>query len=259
MSASLVDLFREEEQEYLQESCPQSRRPNISQLERWMSLGIGGAMVLAGLSRGKMGGLLASAIGGAMVYRGATGHCYGYEALGIDTAEHNPATAVPAQQGIKIERTIGIRKSPAELFQFWRNFENLPSIMRHLKTVRVESPTRSHWVAEGIAGKTVEWDAEIINERENEMIAWKSLPGGDIETAGSVHFKGGSADRGTSVTVSMKYNPPGGKLTTTIVEWLGMGAEQKIAEDLRRFKQLMEVGEIARTDGQSRGSCRPSP
>src|SRR5438552_12278155 len=106
--------------------------------------------------------------------------------------------------------------------------------MRHLKNVQTLDNQRSHWVAEGALGKDVEWDAEIINERENEMLAWRSLPGGDIDTAGSVHFKPLGHDRGTQVTISMKYNPPAGRLGEALAELLGDGLEEKLDEDLRR-------------------------
>jgi uncharacterized membrane protein len=253
-NVTIADFFREEEEAYLSQVGSRLAPPqNISQAERWASIGIGTAFVLAGLARGRLCGLLACVTGGAILHRGMSGHCYGYEVLGIDTAEHNESTAVPAHLGLKLEKTISVHRPADELFHFWRNFENLPRIMRHLKRVEVVSNNRSRWVAEGISGRTLEWDAEIINERENELIAWKSLPGGEVDTAGSVHFKSLPNGRGTAVTVSMKYNPPGGKLAATIAGWLGLGAEQMVVEDLRRFKQLMEAGEIPTTVGQPHG------
>src|SRR5690606_8464855 len=117
----------------------------------------------------------------ALLYRGVTGHCHSYEMLGIDTSEHKATTGVPAQYGIRVEETITINRSPEHLFGFWRDVENLAQVMQHLKRVDAIDAHRSHWVAEGPLGIQVEWDAEIFNERSGELIAWRSLPGGDIQ------------------------------------------------------------------------------
>ena len=226
---------------------------NISRTERWLSAGAGATMVLYGLSHGRMGGLLAALIGGSLVYRGVRGRCECYAALGINTAEHNDATAVPAQEGYKVEKAIVINRPPRELYAFWREFENLPRVMGHLKSVESHDRQRSHWVAEGALGKDVEWDAEIINERENEMIAWRSLPEGDIETAGSVHFNGRDQDRATELVVSLKYNPPAGKLGAQVASLFGCGLENKITEDLARFKETMESGHASGVGAPSGG------
>jgi uncharacterized membrane protein len=164
-----------------------------------------------------------------------------YQSLGVNTAEHNPATAVPAQQGFKVERTITVNRSPEELYKFWRRLENLPQVMQHLKYVETTDHEHSHWKAEGAFGSDVEWDAEILNERENEMIAWRSLPGGDVDTAGSIHFRP-IGNKGTEVTLSMKYNPPAGKVGAHIASLFGEGLEEKLDEDLCRFKEVMETG-----------------
>jgi uncharacterized membrane protein len=193
-----------------------------------------------GLSRGRWDGLLLSALGAGLVWRGYTGHCGCYAALGIDTAQHGPAVGVPAQQGQKVEQTITVRRSPARLYEFWRQLDNLPQIMSHLKQVKVIDSQRSHWVAAGPLGQELAWDAEIWNERPSEMIAWRSLPGGDIDTAGSVHFKPSSIPGCTDVTVSMKYNPPAGKVGARLADLLGNGLEQTLVEDLHRFKEELE-------------------
>jgi uncharacterized membrane protein len=190
-------------------------------------------------------GLALSAAGAGLLWRGITGRCQCYAALGINTAEHNPATAIPAKQGYKLERTITVNRPASELYRFWRRLENLPHVMRHLKDVESIDSQRSHWKAEGALGKDVEWDAEILNERENEMIAWRSLPGGDVDTAGSIHFRPLSHNGGTEVTLSMKYNPPAGKVGAQLATLFGEGLEKKLDEDLRRFKQVMETGMAA--------------
>lgn len=212
---------------------------NVHELERLGSIAVGSLLVLAGLSRGRLGGVVMGLIGAGLVQRGVTGHCYGYQALGVDTTERKCSTAVPAQEGVKVEQTIVINRPADQLYSFWRDVENLPRVMRHLDSVEATDRQRSHWIAKGPMGIRVEWDAEVFNERENEMIAWRSLPGGDIETAGSIHFRP-LADQGTVIEVSMKYNPPAGIVGATIASLLGRGLEDEMTEDLRHFKKFME-------------------
>lgn len=220
--------------------CCTAQSKNVGGHERLISAAAGVGLGLAGLTLGKGRGLLLTAMGGGLIYRAVTGHCYTYGILGISTAERNPATAVPAQQGVKVEQSIHVNRPAEELYRFWRNLGNLPEVMRHLKRVDTLDSQRSRWVADGALGKEIAWDAEIINERENDMIAWASLPGSEVETAGSVHFKPRDSGCGTDVVVSIKYNPPGGKLATHVTSWLGAGLAQKLDEDLRHFKQRME-------------------
>jgi uncharacterized membrane protein len=152
-----------------------------------------------------------------------------------------------------VEKAVTINRPAADLYQFWRKLENLPQVMRHLDRVAATDGARSHWVAKGLLGRQVKWDAEIFNDRENEVIAWRSLPGGDVDTAGSVHFKQQDHDRGTIVAVSLKYDPPAGKLGAWAATLFGENPEESIAEDLRAFKQVMEAGEIPSTRGQPSG------
>jgi uncharacterized membrane protein len=154
---------------------------------------------------------------------------------------------------VHIETSIAIDKSAAELYSFWRDFENLPRFMRNLESVTETSELESHWVAKGIAGARVEWDAEIYNEKENELIAWRSLENADVVNAGSVRFQAGPEGHGTYVRVALNYNPPAGKAGATLAQLFGAEPSQLIKEDLRRFKQIMEAGEIASVDGQTSG------
>ncbi|HJT36751.1 MAG TPA: SRPBCC family protein [Pirellulales bacterium] len=230
---------------------------NVGPAERFASLLAGGAMALLGLRRGTLGGLTTALVGGSLVYRGATGHCSGYAALGINTARRrSPQAAVGARQGVKVERDITIFREPAALYSFWRNFENLPRVMSHLDSVRCEDPHRSHWIARGPLGRRVEWDAEVINERENELIAWRSLEGSDIDTAGSIHFAPAPGERGTEVKVVLKYDVPAGKAGAAIAWLCGEAPGQQVQEDLRRFKQIMEAGAVPTIEGQPMGRCR---
>jgi len=219
------------------------------------SLISGGLLGLFGLSRGTLGGLGLAAVGGGLIYRGWTGHCDCFAALGVNTAEkRGPATSVPARQGIKLEKVITIQRPPEQVYAFWRNLENLPRFMRHLKSVWNLGQRRSHWVAEAPLGLSVQWDAEIIQDQPNEMVAWRSLEGSEVDSAGSVHFRRASGGRGTEVRVVLKYDPPAGQLGAAIARLFGENPEQTMREDLRRFKQLLEAGEIPTTQGQP--SCR---
>jgi uncharacterized membrane protein len=231
---------------------------NVGQAERWASAIGGGALALYGLTRGSLGGIALALFGAALVQRGVTGHCNLYEAMGYSTAgdgslRNSENVSVPAGRGIKLEKSVTINRPPEELYRFWRNFENLPRFMNHLESVSETGAGRSHWVAKAPAGSTVEWDAEIYNEKEGEMIAWRTLEGADVASAGSVHFERAPGGRGTLMRVVLKYDPPAGKLGALVARLFGENPEQQIEEDLRRFRQLMETGEIATTEGQPSG------
>jgi uncharacterized membrane protein len=183
---------------------------------------------------------------GELLYRGVTGHSPVYRALNINTAETglSQQVSVAHHQGFKISKSVYINRSPEELFAYWRNFENLPRIMSHLKSVEVQTPTRSHWVAKAPAGLSVEWDAEIINEIPGELIGWRSLEGAQVPNAGSVHFERAFNGQGTVLKVTLKYDPPGGALGMAVAKLFGEEPAVQIADDLRRFKQAIESGEL---------------
>jgi uncharacterized membrane protein len=228
---------------------------NVGETERWASAIGGGALAVYGLTQliknGSWGGAVLALVGGSLVYRGSSGHCAMYQAAGINTAgtdadaKQSPVVSVPADRGIKVEESIVINnRTPAELYRFWRSFENLPRFMNHLDSVTT-SGNRSHWVAKAPAGTSVEWDAEVYNEKEGELIAWRSLEGSDVDNAGSVHFTAAPGGAGTQVRVVLKYDPPAGVVGATIAKLFGEEPSQQIREDLGRFKQLMETGSTA--------------
>jgi uncharacterized membrane protein len=140
-----------------------------------------------------------------------------------------------------------------DLYRFWRNFENLPRFMENLESVAECDDNISHWVARGPGGAKVEWDAEIYNEKEGELIAWRSLPGADITNAGSVHFEEAPGGRGTYVKVILNYNPPGGKAAALFAKLFGKEPGQLVEHNLKRLKQFIETGEIPTTAGQPSG------
>jgi uncharacterized membrane protein len=231
---------------------------NVADVERWASALGGAALTAYGIKqltdRSPAGAALAAA-GTVLIYRGATGHCPAYAAAGINTADGRADTreALSGPRGVNVEEVVTVNRPPAELYRFWRNFEQLPSFMHYLESVTERDQRRSHWVAKGPAGRTVQWDAEIINEIPDELIGWRTLDGSDVISAGSVRFLPARGGRGTEVRVRLQYEPPGGKLGSAVAWLFGKEPSQTIQEDLRRFKQLMEAGEIPTTAGQPEG------
>jgi uncharacterized membrane protein len=187
-----------------------------------------------------------------LVHRALTGHCALYKALGVSTKQHGRAAAVGAGRGVKVVRAVTIQRPAEQLYEFWRNFENLPRIMSHLVAVRNDDG-RTHWIARAPAGMRVEWDAEVVNYEPRRLIAWRSLSGSQVATAGSVHFTPLPNDRGTAVRVTLKVDPPGGALGSWLAWAFGADPSQQISADLRRFKQMMETGEVPTVEGQPSG------
>jgi len=221
-------------------SIPEDKFTDQSGTERWGSLIGGSALVLLGLKQRSLRGALMALAGGGLVYHGAAGKSSIQDAVGMN-------------QSIKVEKTVTINKPADELYRYWHNFEYLPTFMKHLKSVKVLSNTRSHWIANAPLGASVEWDADLVNDQENQLIAWASVEGADIDNSGFVRFTPAPGGRGTEVKVVIEYNPPGGVIGAGIAKLFGEEPEQQAGDDLRRFKQLMEAGEIATTEGQPSG------
>jgi uncharacterized membrane protein len=220
----------------------ESQSGTVSDTERWASIVGGSAMVLMGLKQRSLRGILTAIAGGSLAYHGAKSDKSLPEKIG---------DAVGVNKTICAERTVTIySKSPEELYNFWRDFENLPRFMKHLESVKVIDLRRSHWVTKAPLGQTVEWDADIVEDRPNELIAWASLEGAEVENAGFVRFQPVQGRPGTEVKVVLEYSVPGGAVTAAIAKLFGEEPEQQIGDELNRFKQLMEVGEISTTEGQ---------
>src|SRR6187402_2069042 len=228
---------------------------NLSEFERWASIAAGAGLAVYGLSRLKNTGWLYATIGGLLLRRGVTAHCDLYEAIGMNTSADPSDTraALRGSRGVNVLESVTINRPLEELYRFWRNLENLPQFMRHLDSVEKLTDTISHWRAKGPAGTIVEWDGEIFNEIPNKLIAWRSLEGADVVSAGSVNFDPAAGGYGTRVTVHLQYSPPGGKVGAALAKLFGADAETEIREDLRRFKQILEAGEVPTTAGQPRG------
>ena len=233
-----------------------SSATNVGSPERWFSVVAGTAIAAYGLARRSRLGLTLAGLGGALVWRGATGRCPVYGTIGISTADNDGAggqVSVPYGRGTRVEKSVTINSSPEELYRFWRNFENLPRFMSHLKAVHVFDSKRSHWIAKGPAGSDAEWDAEIINEVPNELIGWRSVAGSRVDNAGSVHFTPATGGRGTEVKVVLRYDPPAGLVGATVARIFGEDPAHQVSEDLRHLKQLVETGEIPTIESQPSG------
>jgi uncharacterized membrane protein len=233
-------------------------RSTLAQLERWGTIAAAAALIGYGVSRRTTAGWCLAAGAAPLAYRGLTGHWPpGMTALltgGADTR-----TALAGARGVSVRESVRLELPVDEVYRFWRRLDNLPRFMDALLSVEDLGGGRSHWVAKGPADVRVEWDAEIINEIPNKVIAWRSLPGGDVVSAGSVAFDAAREDRGTQVTVTLQYAPPAGSVGKLVASLFGREPSQTIREDLRRLKQILETGELARgagTGGVTAGAGR---
>jgi uncharacterized membrane protein len=205
---------------------------------------VSGAALVAFAAKRRSWSTLGAALAGApLIYRGATGHWPSPQAV-----SQRASDAVATKP---VETSVTIGKPAAELYTFWRNLENLPQFMKNLESVTNLDDRRSHWVAKSPLGFKVEWDAEIVEEREGQFLSWRSLPGAQVHNAGTVFFEPATGGRGTVVRVTMELKPAG--LGAAIGRILRPLTEQEVREDLRRFKNLMEAGEVPTTEGQPAG------
>jgi uncharacterized membrane protein len=199
---------------------------------------------------------LGSALGSSRSNRvrvgAATAAVIGVTALDVRCAlqlQRGSTTGGSAKTGdVRVTKTIIVNRSPEEVYRFWRDLANLPTFMKHLESVQVTGDNRSHWKATGPGGKTVEWDAEIVEDQPNTRIAWRSLEGSDIDNSGSVQFERAPGGRGTLVRVELRYTPPGGVVSTTLAKLFGEEPGQQVDDDLRAFKQVLETGEVVKSD-----------
>ena len=152
------------------------------------------------------------------------------------------------KQGIHASTSCIVNREPEEVYTFWRNFQNFPRFMHHIESVEDLGDGRYHWVATGPAGMSVEWDAMIVADDPGKVITWRSLDNSDVDNAGAVRFERAPGGRGTIVKVNLEYNPIGGVLGAAVARLFGEEPNQQLDDDLRRFKQVMEVGEVVVSD-----------
>lgn len=229
--------------------APRRDATNVGSSERWASTLGGTALALHGMRRGGLSGSILAALGAALVGRGMSGHCPVYDSLGMDSTEGflvrggSPIASVLGSRSVKVQRSVVIARPRAELFAYWRDFENLPNFMRHLERVHVLGRDRSHWVARGPMGQRVRWDAVIHREVPNELIAWRSVEPADVPNAGTVLFRDAGEGR-TEVTVELDYEPPAGRVGFAVARLLGEEPDMQVRDDLDQFKAIMEREDI---------------
>jgi uncharacterized membrane protein len=240
-------------------------RENIGDVQRVLSV-IAGMMFLAsGLSRRRWSGAALATVGGGLLYRAISGYCPVFGAMGIDMSGGSNRSGgssntdrlgrrkVHTDRATKIQRAIEINRPPNDMYRFWRSLDNLPRIMNHLDSVQVINDRLSHWVMKAMPGvPKVEWDAEIINDVENQRLGWRSLQGADVNHTGSVEFKPTGDGQRTWLTVTLQYEPPGGEFGAAVAKWFGEDPNTKIAEDLQRFKEEMETGAFSQAGGEQK-------
>jgi uncharacterized membrane protein len=215
----------------------------ISDAERWGAVAAAALLVGYGATKRSMPGYLIAMAATPLAYRAIAGRWPSMMTPAVASDDTREALAGP--RGINVRESIRVEKPIEEVYRFWRRFENLASFMTHLESVTDLGNGRSHWVAKGPARMRVEWDAEIINEVEPQVIGWRSLPGADVVTAGSVNFRQARAGRETQIDVNLQYAPPAGKVGSYAAMLFGREPSQMIREDLRRLKQILEAGEVA--------------
>lgn len=189
------------------------------------------ALIAYGLSRRSKAGTAIAAAGGLLAYKAAQ----------IPSAKEDT------------HAVFLVNASPDQAYKLWRNFAGLPRFMVHLKSVRELDARRSEWTAVGPGQREISWNAELTEDTPNQRIAWRSLPNSDVQTSGSVDFRADPQGRGTFVSAHVQYGVPGGSLTSGLATLFGKNPEFVVREDVRRFKQLVESGEVPTTRGQTHG------
>ncbi len=241
---------------------------NVGSTERIVSAGLGGLLVASGIFRGRLPGLLLTAAGASLLYRGISGHCALYQQLGLNTNEledeqsgqqssHAGSIASAASRwmapdhdaikGVKVEETFEIARSKHDLYDIWTRWEQLPKFLPHISKIENMDSGKTRWTAKGPMGAELTWEAETIRQDADRMVSWKSTSG-DVGTAGSVHFDDIGNGK-TRMRVSMQYDPPGGKTTAMIAEFLGVGLDERVRKDLQEFKKRVESGASENVQG----------
>lgn len=219
-------------------------RVNVGDTERIISSVLGLLLAFFGFRKGSWPGILSILGGVTLLYRGGSGYCpLNHQLKRKEKLEKSPL--------VLASRSMTIRRSPAEVYQFWRNLENLPLFMKHVKEVRQVSETQSHWTVVFPRFKQeLSWTAEIVDDEPNQRISYRSLPGAKVDNSGEVFLREAPGSRGTEIKVTLSYRPPQGMMGKQIAEMFNDAFEQMVQNDLHRLKQHLETGEVVSTDGQ---------
>ncbi len=243
----------------IEEAHRASSRVNVGEVERWASAIGGGLLIIHGLRRGTFGGLVLGILGGALVHRGISGHCQAYCALNIDTSgKHRADDDEHVHKGVLVKHTMTINRTPMEVYDFVKDPANHHRYMEHVESVRHGEDGTFHWAIEGPFGSTWRFRSRHINEKPGHLVAWKTLPGGDIESAGAIRLEPAWDGRGTEVTMEINFEPPAGAVGIAIARIFGHDPDAQVRENLRRLKSLLEAGEIPTIEGQPSGRAARS-
>ncbi len=221
---------------------------NVGPKERSASLLSGASLAAYGINnllrKNYVRGALMAAAGGYLVYRGQTGRCQLYRALGVNT---NGKSEV----GVELEEKIKVDRPREEVYHYWRNLEHMPRFMKHIQSVTAAGENRYHWVAETPGKIRIEWDSEVTEDRPNELIRWRSIPGSQVHNEGQVTFRQEPGEYGTEVILEMTYHPPGGTAGSSIAQMFNFVTSRFLRKELKRFKKLMETGRVPELEGRS--------
>lgn len=213
---------------------------NVEGWERAASIAVGVALIAWSARRRRPFGALATA-GVGLIGRGATGFCPVNAAVGRGRRRDDTRAALGGTRGVKLHERIRIARPAAEVYHFWHQVENLPRFMRHIERVEDLGHGHTHWVLRGPGGVRLEWNAQMINDRPVTLIAWRSIEGSDVASAGSVRFTPVSP-HDTDVTVTLQYSAPGGRAGAALAWLFGQSPSSQLHEDLRWLRYLLETG-----------------
>lgn len=217
-------------------------RVNVGSIERVASTVAGGVLAIWGLKRRGPTGYGMALVGAELLYRGTTGHCPAYSALGLSThvtAKRGEPARLDHARSVDVRHRVLINRPRGELYAIWRDFSTLPQFMEHLERVDVVTPYVSHWVTKGVAGVSVSWDAEIVDEREGEWISWRAIEPAQVPNSGTVMFRD-APDGGTEVLVTLEAQPPAGRLGALVAQMFGRSPDRQVRLALARFKEMAE-------------------
>jgi uncharacterized membrane protein len=216
---------------------------NVGRGERAASVVAGALLAVYGLRRRGAGGWLAALGGASLVKRGLTGHCEAYSWMGVSSVGnrlHAEDASVDPDSSIDVHRSVRVQRSPTACYEVWRDFSRLPAVMDYLVRVDVLDDTRSRWYAKGPAGITVEWDAEIVRDVQDERIAWQSVEPADVPNRGVVEFREVGDGSVTEVRVHLEWDPPLGRVAKAVAAAFRRDPALELENALERFRQVME-------------------
>lgn len=224
---------------------------NVGPMQRGASVLGGGALVAVGLKRRTPGGTVLALAGADLLYRGVTGYCHVLGALGIDTSSGDSG-GNPGADAVEIRRSITIRQPRDEVYRRWRDPQSQPLVWSHVAEVTNATDDGAHWRVAAPLGRTFEWDTRLVDDQEGRLIRWESTSG-DLRNAGTVEFRDAPGDFGTEVTLDVRLEPPAGRLGEAALRLLDEPPKLVVEKALRRFKSLVEAGEIASTERNPSG------